>query len=223
MKINLQELDWQTPLKQMSLGPHWRILVGVVLGAAISVAIWGLAFPHTFWFLKLWAGFATGSVLGTLAGTSWQIRDHARRTATSGRFLLLAILGWGAFALISLFELAPQMRAEEAMRKEIRAFTSQAIKSLEVNAQGRRIVADAASIKEFCQAANRAELFYPSHEVSTQEFEITIQLRIGNSTTYQARVPERHQGDLSLKFRGPSHWSEILLPGGRKWIEDVIR
>ncbi|WFB37492.1 hypothetical protein P3T73_06935 [Kiritimatiellota bacterium B12222] len=219
----IRELDWKTPLKSMNMGNHWRIWLGILIFVSLSTAVWHSLYPNTMWFLKLWTGFATGSVLGTFAGVYWQVRVSTRRCQTSGKFLLIAFLGWGAFAVISLVIFAPQMRAEETIRSEMRSLTPQTVLSIEVSdSASRNLVSDRKHIEQFCRVASQAELFYPSHEGSVLEYEITIFLRGGQVRPFRARVPERHQRDLSLGFSGPSHRTEILLPGGGKWIESMV-
>jgi hypothetical protein len=218
----IRDLDWKTPLKSISMGQHWRIWLCILVFSVLSTAIWHTMFPHTMGFMKLWTGFATGSVLGTFVGVYWQFRDNMRRGQTSGKFLLMAFLGWGAFAVISFFSFAPQMHAEETVRSETRSLTTRAVVSIELNNPTlRTVVTDRKSIEQFCKAASHAELFYPSHEGSVQEYDIIISLDDGEIRRFRARIPERHQNDLSLDFRGPSHWTEILLPDCRKWIESV--
>ncbi len=223
MKEIIQGLDWKTPLKSVNLATHWRIGLGILAFASLSTVIWHFLYPNTLWFLKLWTGFATGSVMGALAGVCWQFRDPNRQEKTSGWFLLTAFSVWGAFAVISIVILAPQMRTEESIRSEIRFMTSPDILSIVVNySTPREVTADKRHIEQLCMTANNAELFYPSHEGSLQEYGLTFFLRDGQVKHFQARIPERHPNDLSLGFSGPSHWAEIILPGGRKWIESIV-
>jgi hypothetical protein len=223
MKSTIRELDWKTPVKSINMGHHWRIWLGILVFSVVSTAVWQALFPNTLWFLKLWTGFATGSVLGTFAGVCWQFRDRTRRALTSGKFLLMAFPCWGFFAVISLVMLAPQMLAEEAFRGDMRSLTTQNVISIKVtNETSRIVITDDKIIEQFCNAASKAELFYPSHEGSIEEYEISLSLRDNQIRKFRARVPERHHNDLSLDFRGPSHWTEILLPGGRTWLESAI-
>lgn len=227
------ELDWSTPLTSIDLFTHWRIIVCIILFFFISFGVWHVIYPHTFPFLKLWAGFATGSVVGTLVGAYWQLQDCRRRAQTSGKFLSIALLAWGFFAIISLFSLAPQMHDEETMRAKMRSLSSQNLKSITIDLvtgqlaeidDGKRFakVEDLEEIDEFCRLASSAELFYPSHEGSLREYSISLLFDDQTIEKFDARVPERHPNDLSLKFRGTSHWAEIIIPNARKWIDDAL-
>ena len=109
----LKELDWSTPVGKTAIGNHWRILLSVVIGAVLFTPIWHAFFPNTLWFTKLWTGFATGATFGMIAGTWWQLGDAKRYAITSGRFVSIATLAWGAFACISLFLWAPDLYAQE--------------------------------------------------------------------------------------------------------------
>lgn len=218
-----RELDWKTPLKSVDMGRHWRIWLAIVVFSACSTRVWHTIFPHTDGFLKLWSGLATGSLMGTLAGMFWQFRDRSRRSLTSGKFLLTTFLAWGTFAAVSLVMLAPQMHAEEMVRREMRSLTAQTVLSIEVKTQAsRKVLNDRKTIDQFCKAASHAELFYPSHEGSVREYEISISLHDEQVRSFTARVPERHQNDLSLEFTGPSHCAELILPDGRKWMDSAM-
>ena len=219
----MRELDWKTPMKSIDVGRHWRIWLGVLIFASLSTATWHALYPNTLWFDKLWAGLTTGSALGAFAGGCWQVRDKARRGLTSGKFLLVAVFGWGAFGVVSVGCLAPQMRAEETARSEIRSQTPQNVVSIQVECGASRVIlADKADVEQFCEAASHAELFYPSHEGSIRECELTVFLREGQTQSFRARVPERHRDDLSLVVKGPSNVFEIRVPGGGKWIRSAM-
>ena len=81
---------------------------------------------------------------------------------------------------------------------------------------------DVEVVEGFCQLVRKAELFYPSHEGSTKEIELSLILSNGEKLDFPSRVPERHRNDLSLQYRGPSNWNEIIIPGGRRWIESAL-
>ena len=40
---------------------------------------------------------------------------------------------------------------------------------------------------------------------------------------YNGGIPERHQNDISLSFRGYFTWSDIIIPDGRQWLDAVVR
>jgi len=74
-------------------------------------------------------------------------------------------------------------------------------------------------ITSFANLIKQAELFYPSHEASVLEFNLTIYLQGGDRLDYPARVPERHLSDISIEFKGPYHIYEIIIPNGRRWLD----
>jgi hypothetical protein len=178
-------------------------------------------FPHVHWFDKLWTGFATGGMVGLLVGYTWQLWDNDRRVLSSGRLLLTFALGWGAFSGISLLMFAPDMRSQEFERAKIRSLSTDVIDAICVNLpkQPAKTIQAEQDITSFANLIKRAELFYPSHEASVLEFNLTILLQDGTQLDYPARVPERHLSDISIEFRGPSHIYEIIIPNGRRWLD----
>ncbi len=224
MLRQIRELDWKTPLKSFNVISHWRICLGILVFAALSVAILHMAFPHTQTFMKLWAGFSTGAVLGTLVGGYWQIRDKKHRKVTSGFFLLVAFFGWGLFATIAMSMVVPQMRAEEAMLTQIQSIHSRNLERIEIWNGATSIVAeDKEIIDQFRAITTNAKLFYPNHEGATEEYELELHFTNHEPLVFQAHIPERHQNDISLSFRGPMSWANILIPGGRHWINSATK
>jgi hypothetical protein len=211
-----------TRAKPVDVPQYWRIALCVLGGAIVATALWQALFPHTMWFKKLWAGSVTGGVVGMLPGMGWQWRNKDRRAATSWWILVIAFLCWGAFAVISVIDLAPQMKAEEAQRTRIRSLLTQDIVAIEISSAGqKRRLDDDAAIRSFVRLARNANLFYPSHEGSVQEYELQLVFHDGKTVAYRARVPQRHRDGPSLGFRGPSHWAEVIVPNGGHWAERV--
>ena len=232
-KALISELDWSTPFTSTDLLRHWRIFVCIILFVIVSVGIWHWIFPHTMPFLKLWTGFATGSVVGTLVGAYWQLQDCSRRSQTSGKFLSIVLLAWGFFSLLSLFLLAPQMYEEESIRAQMRSISSQKLKSISIDLvccdiaeidDGKRFakVEARARIDEFCRLASNTGLFYPSHEGSLRKYSISLLFDDQTIEKFDARVPERHPNDISLQFRGTAHWAEVIIPDARAWIDKAL-
>ena len=214
-------LDWETPVSRIKFADHWRLWVCVGLGAVLATSLWNLFFPHTFWFFKLWTGFATGGVVAMIPGTFWQLRDENRSGTTSGRLIVLASSVWGTFAVLSLFFWGPQLYGEEQERSLLRTLAENDLAAISVRFPDGRFqrVKDAPSISSFVALSKRAELFYPSQEASAFEFQMTIDRTDGTSLTYSGRVPERHSEDISLSFRAHVAWTEIIVPGGRRWLD----
>jgi hypothetical protein len=224
MKNSSRILDWNTPLNEINIGQHWRIGLCIIIFATLATVVWHALFPHTMFFLKLWTGFATGSLVGTFVGTYWQFQNKNRRAKTSGWFLLLAFLGWGAFATISCIMLAPQMRAEESLRSEIRSLSTKSLILIQIKGNGALFVSinNADEISQFCQLASNSELFYPSHEGSLKNYELSMSFRDKKFNFFKARIPERHPKDLSLDYNGLFFHTEVIVPGGACWIEKSI-
>lgn len=121
--------------------------------------------------------------------------------------------------------LVPEFTSQEHERDEIRALSADRIRSVSVAFPDGRLhdVSDLESITRFAALLQRAELFFPSHEGSAEEFEILIVRDDTSVLQYQARVPERHLQDISLQFRSGVVESEILVPAARAWLRDVER
>ncbi len=218
-----QGLDWETSARSCNVGGHWRMLLCVVLGGIISLFIWQLCWPHTLWFTKFCAGMTTGFAVGMVPGTIWQLRVRERWPATSGWFIVMGFGGCGLFAGFALIFVAPDLHAQEQQRGFIRSLTAAEISDVWVyveNNPGVHIT-DAQQIESFADHTRRAELFYPSHEGSYLEFEVTISGDDGQSWYYKGRVPERHRDDISLHFYGYFGWSEVIVPGGRQWLDSA--
>lgn len=219
----LQGLDWKTSARRSIVGDHWRILIWLAFGGITSTFIWQLCSPHTLWFDKLWAGMATGFAVGMVPGTIWQLRVRERWPNTSGWFIIIGFGGFGLFAGIALFLIAPDLHAQEQQRSFIRLLTAAEISAVwvRVDDQPTVYIIDAQQIESFADYTRRAELFYPSHEGSELEYEITVYGYDGQSWYYKGRVPERHRDDISLQFHAYFDWSEIIIPGGHQWLDSV--
>ncbi len=176
----LKELDWSTPVGETVIGNHWRILLSVVIGAVLVTPIWHAFFPNTLWFTKLWTGFATGATFGMIAGTWWQLGDAKRYAITSGRFVSIATLAWGAFACISLFLWAPNLYAQERELSAIRSLKTTDILSVTICLDGQNPlhVTNARKINSHVTCTRNAELFYPSHEGSDCDRRTTKKIRL---------------------------------------------
>ncbi len=223
MKSSVRNLDWDTPVKRVPLGNHWRILVCIMGFSVMTITFWHLSFPHTMWFLKLWCGFSTGSLLGIITGAFWQCREPARIRLTSGKFLLSGLLCFGTFTGVSLCVFAPQMRSEERVRREIRSVSPEALTSIYLDSHSVRwAITQEDLLRQFCEITEDAELFFSSHEMSAEELEISFHFRDKRIRNFHARVPSRHPQDLALQMQSGFALSEILLPGGWTWIESVM-
>ena len=216
-----QKLDWSTPMAKINFLVHWRIFLCISVAVAFAIFAWHVCFPNTFWFVKLWAGFATGGLIGVGLGTRWQLQDSERHPKTSGRFLAFATFAWGVFSLISLGLFAPDLYAQERERTTIRSLKIEDISAVTVSLDGQDIQRFEGfdELDLFVGYAADAELFYPSHEGSTRDFEIEIYLTNGNSLQYHGRIPEHHQNDFTIDFRGFFTRTEIIFPNGRKWLK----
>ncbi|MEZ6193768.1 MAG: hypothetical protein R3C45_21200 [Phycisphaerales bacterium] len=219
----LQALDWKTSARKSRMGDHWRILIWLVLGGITSTLTWHLCSPHTLWLEKLWAGMATGFAAGMVPGTIWQLRVSERWPSTSGWFIIMGFGGFGLFATIALLLIAPDLHAQEQQRVFIRSLNAEQISGISVTVDHHPTVQiiDARQIESFTNHTRHAELFYPSHEGSNLEFEITITGNDGQSWYYKGRIPERHGDDISFDFYGYLGWSEVIIPGGRQWLDSV--
>ncbi|OIO67500.1 MAG: hypothetical protein CO186_12620 [Zetaproteobacteria bacterium CG_4_9_14_3_um_filter_49_83] len=195
MKKPFQELDWKTPLTEIKLAESWRIVVCTALFSLLTIAVWHFFFPHTFMFMKLWASGVTGGAIGILVGLFWQLKDKDRRGRTSGLFIFV-FLGWSLFSLRAFFDLVPQMQVEELMRSEVRELSVKAIVGIQIQHHSSTVMlSDQESINRLYQLASQAELFYPSHEGSLEEFDIQFSTMTGPWQRFSATVPERHPND----------------------------
>lgn len=219
------DLDWKTRAGAVTIKEHWRLLLCVVFLAAGSTLLWHAFFPHTFWFEKLWLGLVSGGTVGIVVGTVWQVRDASRRPQTSGRFIVTAFLAWSFMSVVGFLLMVPGFVRQEHQRGELRALDGVHIRSVTVAFPDGRLheVRDPELIARFAGLLRAAELFYPSHERSAEEFEVLIVRDDSSVLEYPARVPERHPQDFSLEFRGGVGESEILIPAAREWLREVER
>jgi len=220
-----RSLDWKTPLRSVSLLRHWRLQICIASGIVVSIAFWHSLFPHTFWFMNLWAGGTTGALAGLLPGSMWQLWSSEIRSETSGRLLVSSALAWSLFAAVSVFVIGPDLRAQEREREMIRSIAPGSISTISIQpVHGTlRQIESREAIASFASLAWGAELFYPSHEASIGEFSLTIKRKDGSSVGYDARLPERHREDLVLGFRGYCFMDELIVPGGARWLSDASR
>jgi hypothetical protein len=195
-------------------------------GAALASLVWSLAFPIGFWFLKLWAGISTGGLLGLVLGMIWQLRDDRRRSQTSGKFLMHGMIALGLFSAVALFLMAPMMRAEQKQCFVLRSLDLSRISEARVSVQGREEcrILDREKLDSFVTLAKNAEPFRPDHEGALMSFKLTLIPRGDSPLEYEGRIPTKHTDDIALQFRaGAMLKNEILIKGGRKWLEDGIR
>jgi hypothetical protein len=223
--MQLRELDWAVPLRESKYGAHWRLFVCPLLLSIPATAIWHAYSAHTFPFLKLWLGLVTGALLGLIPGVYWQLKEPKRRGRTSGRFLAFGFAVNAICAGVAFFLMAPDLDSQERERALIRSLSAADISELfiQIDDAPGRFVQDAACITSLTALTRRAELFYPSHEGSKFEFQIEFHCRNGAVLEYRGRVPERHTNDISLDFHGYFGWHEIIIPGGRLWLDEVPR
>ncbi len=219
----LRDLDWRTSPIRINIGDHWRLLLCIVVGAAVSTLIWHVFFPHTDWFTKLCTGGVTGAAAGMLPGTWWQLRNAKRRAITSGCFIVMGISAWGLLAGAAVFLEIPDLRAQETERARVRSLTAADISSIlvKVDGQDSRRIRGKDLIASFVAHSKQAELFYPSHELSVVEMQLTIYRSDGTLLYYDGRVPERHPDSIALGFHGYFVQSEIIVPGGVEWLESL--
>jgi len=217
----LKELDWKPRAGAARFEHHWRVLSCMALGAVSSTFLLYRLAPHSFWFMILWAGGTTGSVLGLLLGLPWQLQKKTRWATTSGRFILNALHGLGAMALLAAFLLWPGLQDEEALRQTFRSLASRQVAAIDLDIAGRHFRYDggAHATTNFIAAARASELFYRSHEISIIDFAITLHFGSGAAIACEGSVPEGHTADLALKCPG-SLAGEVLIPGGRKWLDE---
>jgi hypothetical protein len=156
-----------------------------------------------------------------MTGALWQLSAVERRASTSGWFVVSCILAWGAFGALSIFVLAPDLAAQERERAMFRELSEGGLSaiSLQVCGHDSRHIENPEALRLFVEQARGADLFYPSHEGCEIEFRIVLVRRNGEEIHYDGCVPERHQSDITLSF--PAHISmrQIIVPGGRVWLE----
>jgi hypothetical protein len=218
-----REMDWDTPLKRAKTGYHWRVILCAAIGAVVATTIWNTRFPHTHGFEKLWMGMTTGSSIGAIVGAAWQLRIVARRPLTSGWLLASCILGWGAFGLVSVFDMAPDMQSQELERSKIRSLVASNISviSLDLGHGNVRQLTSRDTLTSFVVLTSQAELYYPSHESCGSDFEMTIILRRGSPLKFTGCVPEQHPNDLLLSFSTSSTIRNVIVPSGRVWLTRI--
>jgi len=222
MLHSIRRMDWKSPLLQVNLYVHWRVCIGIVACIVAAVIAWHYQFPHADWFLIFCCGGATGGFAGLIPGYVWQLMDEKRASKSSGKLLIAAGVAWGSFSIIALGFEAGNMRRAEIVRTTIRSLTADEIKRVELfyPDQNVRKIEKKDDIASFIRLTEKAELFYPSHELSTLEFRMHLVLTDGTVHDYPARIPERHLRDISLEF---SVSDEIRIPDGGLWLDSVAR
>ncbi len=197
---------------------NWRLQVRVAACVVVATAFWHWLYPHTFWFLKFWTGMATGAPVGVL----WYGSRYFRQLRLRRSDAVLYVLGGAALFFVAVVWVAPDLQSQEAERTKLRSLRSDDISIISIRS-GERVsrCEDADAIGSFVERLHRSTLFYPSHEGSRSEFQLSIHLKDGTRLEYNGRVPERHQSDVSLGFRGHSSWSEILVPDCSDWLAKV--
>ena len=211
------QLDWSASARKADLRKHWRLLMCILLGAAASTYIFHLLLPDVFWFVVLWCGCATGASVGLVPGTLWQLASRSRRASTSGKFIVTGLVAWGFFALVAVLFLVPLMQAHESERSAFRAMASKDVVSIGVFGRHGSVITNKAAIERFMSQVAASELYYPSHEISSEELKLSFAFKGGQSIEFAAGIPARHPTDIAVKTGA----GEMLVLGGRALLEEV--
>jgi hypothetical protein len=217
-----RELDWKQSPKRAKIRDHWRVLLPALVGAAAAIAVCNTTFPDTLWFEKFWLGAVIGLSVGAILGLIWQTRDAVRRQKTSAWFLISCVFGWGAFALVAIFDMVPDMKSQELERDKVRNLDSVNISRISITRDNKKLpgIESGEALSAFATLTKQAKLYYPSHESCSEDFEITIYLKTGSSLNYRGCVPAKHTDDFTITFQAYSSIREIIVPNGRRWIND---
>ena len=216
----LQELDWETRVRRVKHRDHWRVYLFATLGTLFAYPVWEILFPNTLWFYRLWGAGATGGIVGSLVGFTWQLADAARRARSSGRYLAFSVVfGLGVLTPIGVFLMGPMLRSEEIELAKIRALSAPEVAAISFRMSGQPDVkfTDRASIISFVNDCRRSNLFYPSHERFTNKSRLAVYF-VDGTVWYDAGIPERHRADMVLSFRSYIGRSYILIPNGARWL-----
>jgi hypothetical protein len=213
----VEELDWSAPVRKVDVHKHWRLLVCVFFFAVASACIFHRVFPDVLWFLVLWCGLVTGATVGLLPGAVWQLASRERQGSTSGKFIVTSFLAWGFFSLVAILILLPLMRAHESERSGFRALAVEDVVSIGVFGRRKSVITSKPAIDRFMTQVAVSELYYPSHEISSQELKLSFSFKDGRSAEFAAGVPERHPKDISVE----TGVGEMLVPGGPALLEEA--
>src|SRR5580765_1715097 len=222
MSFDVRNLDWTMQSKRVSSKSHWRIFVCTLVAVIVSTFAWFVRTPHAFWFMILWVGLATGSFVGLLSGSAWQLYNRKRWPQTSGCFIVASFFAAGIMAAVAVALLAPALNNEELLRQQFRSLTASDISAIDIDIKWGHLheTEGARLISMFISAARAATLFYPSHEGSIAEFSFTMHFKNGTSVSCEGDVPERHADDVTLKCPGALA-GRVLIPSGRKWLDET--
>lgn len=209
----LHDLDWTTSARAADRTKHRRFLWPQVVATVLSLLLWWSLYPNTFWFIKLWAAIATGTFVGGVLGSIWQLANSARFPTTSGRLLVSAIAGSGLMAILSIVVFRPALLAEELALAHVRDLSNGSIRSITVCSASlpcRDMSRE--QVSAFLRQTQAAILFYRSHEASSQEFHMDLHFSDGRTEGFNAAIPERHPADIALDCEGCLA-GEVLIPG----------
>jgi len=212
----IRQVDWSAPASKVDLLKHWRLLVCTFLSAAASTYFFHLNFPDVLWVLVFWCGLVTGATIGLLPGTIWQLASPERHGSTNGKFIVTAFSAWGFFSLVAVLFLWPLMRAHESERSEFRALAMEDVVSIGVFGRRRSVITNNAAIERFMSQVAVSELYYPSHEISSEELKLSFAFGHGRSSEFAGGIPERHPKDIAVQTGA----AEMLVLGGRALLEE---
>jgi hypothetical protein len=213
----LAELDWKTSTRNARLEAHWRFLLCMLLGTIPCTLIWHRAYPDVFGFGIFWAGFATGFAVGAIPGLIWQLRSRARRQLTSGNLVIGGTMAWMFFATCAIVVMAHFFKAQEDHLSEFRALANGSVTAVTISGYRSGIVSDQAAIHELMRLVAVSELLYRSHESSSEVLKIHFHYG-SESIDFAASVPNLHQEDVAVRVES----AEILIGGGRKWLDKYV-
>ena len=190
------QLDWSTPARTVDLRKHWRLLVCALLGAAASTYLFHLIFPDVLWFLVFWCGLVTGATVGLLPGTVWQLASRRRHGSTNAKFIVTALFAWGFFSLVAILFLWRLMQAHESERSEFRALAKKDVVSIGVFGRRQSVITSKTAIERFMGQVAASELYYPSHEISSEELKLSLRSGTGSQLNSPPAFPSAIQTTL---------------------------
>lgn len=175
---------------------------------------------HSFWFLKMWAGAAIASPFAFYYRPQWMsaevkqcIDEYPKR--------------WGSLliAAFALYTGVPHFVAESQLRSSIRSLTINDVKTIHVtnlgDPNGLPIEVTKESRRRFAELLNGTEVYNIPNQV-LPICSINLLLVGGNEFVFEVWLPNHGTESLVLSVEKPQSGSYLILPGARRWLDEVL-
>lgn len=213
-------LEWTTPIRDVSLNVHWRLMTTCILCTFASFGLWWWRFPDVMLFEVFWIAAASGCFVGAILGGTWEI-ETSRDRVVSGKIIFGSIAAYGAFSLFGISLLYSDMQNEQQVIDRFRSMEKCQRFVVTATSGREQVIDNPEQIANMRNAAIHARLFYLSHESTTPVGQIVFHLNDLHQLRFDI-VRSNRQGRLLLQFPGVITEPHFLHLRSEDWLPHLL-